>query len=169
MSDTDPKPNFLASMFGRALAGTLKRVKEKGSGAGEEGFLKTVLEDEKVQLAGADLISQSLNDTFDDVTKNAGPLIKTGAEKLNSERKDSYKLIRESLAAPTDGIFKKIIKSIFGRILNVGTGIASYIGATFVNKLFKPTENVEGADVHSIFASFMSKIVGAKGRAVAMA
>lgn len=164
----EPKPNFLASMFGRALAGTLKHVKEKGSGLGEEGFLKSVLEDEKVQTTGAELISSGLNDTFDDITKNAGPLIKVGAEKLNPENKDSYRLIRESLGPPSDGIFKKIIKTIFGRILNVGSGIVSYIGATFVNKLFNPTENVEGADVHNIFASFISKIAGSRGRAGAM-
>lgn len=165
MKDDEKKPNFLASMFGRALAGTLKHVKDKGSGLGEEGFMSDVLNDEKVQSTGADLISSSLNNTFDDITKNAGPLIKVGAEKLNSEHKDTYKLIREGLASPSDGIFKKIIKTIFGRILNVGSGIVSYIGATFMNKLFKPTDNVEGADVHSILASFISKIAGPKSRA----
>ena len=164
MTDDEKKPNPFATMVGRALAGTLRHVKDKGSGLGEEGFLTKVLEDEKVQATGAELISSNLNDTFDDITKNAGPLIKLGAEKLNPEHKDSYKLIRESLATSTDGIFKKIIKTIFGRILNIGSGIASYIGATFINKLFKPADDVEGADVHSIFASFISKIAGSKGR-----
>ena len=165
----ESKPNPFATMISRGLAGTLDYVIKKGSGLSEGGVLEEALKDERVQESGAHLISKSLNDTFDDITANASPLIKSGAERLNPENKDTYKLIRESLAAPTDGIFKKIIKTIFCRILYVGTGIAGHIGATFVNKLFNPTEKVEGEDVHNIFASFMSKIVGSKKQVPATA
>lgn len=157
---TNKEPNPFVKMASKGLAGALDKLAEKSDDIRTPGFVNEVLRQDEVQESGANLITLRLNDTVKDVTDNAGPLVKDGAEKLNPDNKGTYAMIRENLGSPTDSLFKKIVNNIVGRVIDVGSGIAGFIGAAFVNKLFKPATPVEGKDVHNIFASFMSKAMG---------
>lgn len=148
-------------MAAKGLKGTLDKLAEDvGQDVRKPGFMSEVLNQPEVQDSGANLISKNLNETVKDVTDNAGTLVKNGAEKLNADNKPTYQMIRENLGSPTDSLFKKVVNNIIGRVIDVGTGIAGFIGATFVNRVFNPTTPIEGADVHNVFASFMSKAIG---------
>ncbi len=159
MVDTN-EPGAIARMAAKGLKGALDKIAEKGDDLRKPGFVNDVLNDEGVQESGAKLITASINNSVEDITTHAGDLVRSGKEKLNPENKTSYAMIRENLGAPTDSLFKKIMNNILGRVIDVGTGIAGYIGATFVNKIFAPARPVEGGDVHNVFASFMSRAIG---------
>lgn len=158
---TDKEPSPLVKMAAKGLKTALdKMAEDKGQDVRKPGFMNEVMNQPEVQQSGATLISKSISETVNDVTDNAGTLVKNGAEKLNADNKPTYQMIRENLGSPTDSLFRKVVNNIIGRVIDVGSGIAGFIGAAFVNRVFNPSTPVEGADVHNVFASFMSRAIG---------
>lgn len=162
----DEKTGFWGSVLKMGKSGwdKSKQAMEKKGMEISTKTLQNVVKSEKGQKIGAAFIKEGITQTVDEVRNNARGLVRQGKDYLNPENKTAYQIIRNSLnpseGKPADGFIKSTFKSLVARVLDVGTGIAGWIGATFVNKVINPADKVTSHDVHNIFASFMAKVFG---------
>jgi len=171
MIDNDDEKTGWGQMLAGGWQKGTKGIKDKITAQGDKLIDKLVKTD-TVQEAGAKLIGKGISSVVEDITTNAGSLTKEGMEKLKiDENFDTYQTIRDSLGKPGDKGLKKVWNSILGRVIDIGTGIAGYIGAAFVNVVYNPAEEekASGGDLHKVFAHFMSKTLGGFKQAPAVA
>lgn len=141
---------------------TKDALEKKGMEIGTKA-LTNIVESDQGQKIGAAFIKEGITKTVEEASENAKPLVKMGKDYLNPENKTAYEVIRQGLNPPegeSDGFIKSIFKSLIARVIDVGTGIAGWIGATFINKVLNPKNKVPSHDIHNIFASFMGKVAG---------
>lgn len=167
--DNDDKKSGWARLFGAGLKRGVQGIKGKIAAQGDE-LMDKLVQTEAVQEKGAELIGKGISSTVEDITSSAGSLTKEGIDKLGIENIDTYKTIRDSLGKPDDKGLKKVWNSILGRVIDIGTGIAGYVGAAFVNVVYNPAEGEQasGSDLHKVFAHFMSKALGGFKKAPAV-
>ncbi len=160
MDDEDKKTGW-AQMFAAGLKKGTQGIKDKIAQQGDD-LVNKLVKTEAVQEKGAELIGKGISSTVEDITSSAGSLTKEGIDKLGIENIDTYQVIRDSLGKPGDKGLKKVWNSILGRVIDIGTGIAGYIGAAFVNVVYNPAEDekASGGNLHKVFAHFMSKALG---------
>lgn len=120
-----------------------------------------------VQEEGAKYISNTITETVKDIRENTGAMVREARRKIIGEENiNTYESIRNSITSPKDGIIAKIFKNVIARVIDGVAGIGSWIGATFINKAFNPTSEVDPNDIKQIFGSFMSKVFSSKNKAV---
>jgi len=160
MIDDDEKTGW-GQMFAAGFKKGVQGIKDKVAQQ-EDNIVDKLVKTDVVQEKGAELIGKGISSTVEDITANAGSLTKEGINKLGIENIDTYQVIRDSLGKPGDNGLKKVWNSILGRVIDIGTGIAGYIGAAFVNVVYNPVqeEKASGSDLHKVFAHFMSKVLG---------
>jgi len=166
----DEKKGFLAGLINMGKKGwtdSKEALQKKGMEISDK-TLQNVVESESGQKIGAAFIKRGITQTVDEVRNDASGLVRKGKDYLNPENKSAYEVIRTSLNPPEnkpDNFIKSTFKSLVARVIDVGTGIAGWVGATFINKVLNPADKVTAHDVHNIFASFMAKVLGGIGKA----
>ena len=165
------EPRNVWDMLKRGVTDAVDDVKQIGADLSRSALDKAIAT-EAVQNAGAKYIRETIADSVKDVKDHSGGLVKEAKDKIVGEENiNIYESIRDGLKAKDDGVFKKIFKNVVARVMSAAAGIGGWIGATFVNTAFNPTEaeKVQPNDVTQIFGSFMSKVFSGGRKAVAKA
>jgi hypothetical protein len=74
------------------------------------------------------------------------------------EQPPSYKIIRDKLVQPEDGLVSRIFKSLFARVLNLGAKISAYVPTVYTERLFGEGDEEETKRFRYYWEGFFARL-----------